>query len=478
VSIYKACDIRGDAERQLTPELYQRWGRALGRRVAAGSPFIVGGDVRTSTPVFLDALVEGLMESGMEVTDLGILPTPMVYFAQRTWQTPACTIVTASHSPAHINGLKWMIGAWPPDEAEVQALRRDAEGDSSGMTIRGAGSRRRLDISAEYRSWLEMAFRARQAPASQRIVLDPGNGCWSERALDYLRRLFPHVAFSAIHDRPDGTFPDRHPDCARPEYLQRLAETVCSQSADLGVAFDGDGDRVALVDHEGVTLTAEESTHILLHSLERQLPDSAFVHDVKFSDRIAETARQLGARSIAERSGHAFIRRSMIERRAVFGAEISGHYFFRDLHGADDGLFTACWLISHLAESGRTLAALRRRCPPIFMTADMRLSVPPEEQGSQIQQVSAAFRQLPQSFVDGVRVDFPGGWALVRQSVTEAALTFRFEGEDPERLGAIVNEFCKGIGNLGNELVAQYETTVQSKTSHRCVPESPASVTS
>ena len=456
--IYQPCDIRGNVA-YLSPSLYHSWGRTLGQRLPANALFLVGGDVRPFTPVFKEALIKGLLESDIEVIDLGILPTPMIHFAVQSEHAFGCAIVTASHSPAGVNGLKWMVGGLPPDEDQVRALERDADIDHANREGSSIGYRRSLDISSKYQDWLRAAWEERPQPVGARFILDPGNGCWSVRAVAYLRYVFPGAHFSAIHNQADGTFPNRSPDCSRAAYIERLAYTVRDRKADMGIAFDGDGDRVAFVDREGNVLTAEESAWILLHSFNGGLQGRHFVYDCKFSDRVAEAAASLGGWPVPERSGHAFIRRRMIETRALFGAEISGHYFYGDLHGGDDGLFTACRMIVHMAEQGKSLSDLRRACPAIFMTPDLRLSV---ELGGHrqaiIREIQSAFADHPQRLTDGVRIDFANGWGLVRRSVTDSKqLTFRFEGDSEGALEQVVRSFCDALPRLGAELYRLYK---------------------
>jgi phosphomannomutase/phosphoglucomutase len=457
LSIYKACDIRGDATRELSPDLYYRWGRFLGSSLEPGSTFITGGDVRPSTPAFLKAFIDGLQEAGLAVIDLGIVPTPIVYFAKRARNASACAIVTASHSPSNLNGLKWMLGDLPPTENDIRQLREKTERFDRTQSNPQAGSIEKADISVEYLGWLKVAFRDLAPSGRMYVVLDPGNGCWAGVARRFLREVFPETDFTAVHDEPDGTFPHRHPDSARRENLQHLVETVRSQHADLGVAFDGDGDRVAFVDSEGALLSAEETTWVLLRSFGDTLQSKPFVHDLKFSDLIPQTAKDLGANPMVERSGHAFIRTRMLKAEAAFGAEISGHYFYQDLAGGDDGLYTACRMISYLTRSGKPLADHRRACPRVFITPDLRLSPPDGDHERIIAEVKATFPDHPQSFVDGVRVDFPEGWGLLRSSVTEDTLTFRFEGQSQMDLAKIVLEFCEKLPEIGRELRKQFE---------------------
>jgi len=450
VSVYKPCDIRGPAE-EMSGDLYRAWGRALGGRLPVGSAFVIGGDVRLSTPGFLAGLEAGLVESGVAVENLGVAPTPMIYFERRRSEAPGCAIVTASHSPARMNGLKWMLGGQPPTEEDVQSLRREAEAGAG--FFRAGGSARPVCADEAYAAWLRGAF---GAGGALKVVADPGSGCWAGRAARFLGEAFPEGRFTAIHDRPDGTFAERDPDCAHADALKRLSQEVAAQGADLGVAFDGDGDRVAFVDDAGKPLSAEEATFVLIRSFGAQWPGRAFVRDIKFSRRMDEAAEALGGRAAVERSGHAFIRARMLAEKALFGAEISGHYFFDELGGGDDGLYAACRMIAHVARSGRRLSALRAQCPRVFMTRDLRLTPQGESRAEALARIRAAFADRPMSFVDGVKVEFEGGWALVRSSVTEASLTFRFEGDSEEGLAGVVAQFCGRIGAMGERLARQH----------------------
>ena len=457
MSIYKPCDIRGHAAEELTTDLYRSWGRALGDRLEPGAKFVVGGDVRDSTPRFLDALVDGLCRSGMDVVQLGILPTPMVYYARRRLRAAACAVVTASHNPAEENGLKWTMGQRPPRQEEVALLERAAvASDFSPSTDREARAPRSLDVSFDYVGWLQETW-VRPDSAALRIVVDPMHGCCGRRARRYLQAVFPCAPVSAIRDNPRADFAGTSPDCCCQEHLESLCQAVEHEGADLGVAFDGDGDRVAFVDDTGTMLTAEEATSILLDSFGAELDGEAFVCDLKFSDRVAEEAKGLGAEAVVVRSGHTFIRSRMVDSGALFGAEVSGHYFFGDLGGDDDGLFAACRMIDYLARSEKPLSQLRRGCPTVFMTPDLRVPLNPRDHSAVIDHVQAHWLQYPHTLTDGVRVDFPNGWALVRSSVTEPGLTFRFEATDWPGLNRLVWRYSDGLPHAGDALWARYE---------------------
>jgi len=451
VSVYKPCDIRGPIS-ELSPDLYGRWGRILGAGLPAGSEFVAGGDVRETTGTYLAALVEGLAQAGMRVVNLGVRPTPVVYFEKRRREAAGCAIVTASHSPPDMNGLKWMAGDRPPTERDVATLEEAAA--RGAVEVRQRGDILPGDATA-YEQWITERWRGSDVSPDFYVILDPGNGCWSTTCLRLVRRAFPETMLSIIHDIPSGEFPERNPDCARPEYLAELAEAVVEHGADLGVAFDGDGDRVAFVDCDGHVLSAEEATWVLMRTLDTGFQGRPFVYDIKFSDQMGAGAAQLGGVPMAERSGHAFIRTRMLDEGAAFGAEISGHYFYEELQGGDDGLFTACRMIAHVGTSGTTLADMRRSCPPIYMTPDLRVNVPADHPAF-LEHVQKTFGDLPQTHVDGVRVEFPHGWALIRSSVTEHKLTVRFEGDSQDDLEGIVRDVCEGLPEIALEVCEEY----------------------
>jgi len=241
VSTHQTCDIRADAATHLSPALYENWGRTLGRQLPAGAKFVVGGDVRDSTASFLAALVDGLAQEGLDVVDLGCVPTPVVYYARRRLQADGCAIVTGSHGAAATNGLKWMIGDRRPTPDEVAALQKAAMPRSGDGQNQPAAAPRTLDVSFDYVACLQEAF-VDSLAARRRIVVDSLHGCWAGKARRYLQAIFPQSLFSAIHDDPEGQFSGCTPDCSQPRALRELCEAVYHERADLGIAFDGDGD--------------------------------------------------------------------------------------------------------------------------------------------------------------------------------------------------------------------------------------------
>ena len=426
MSIFKACDIRGEYGTELTEGLAERLGQVVGTRLRGGT-VVVGGDVRLSTPVLKAALIEGLCSSGCQVLDVGIVPTPALYYAKRKLGAEASAMVTASHNPAPDNGFKLMLGDRPPTEDELLEIEREM---ALGAFACGAGSVERVDILPDYETLLVQRF---QPGGSLHLVLDCGNGCYSAVAPGVLQRLGYRV--EPLFCEADGRFPNRSPNPAVAANLNTLRERVNAAGADLGLAFDGDGDRVAFVDSRGRPAESDRVAVLLARHLLRESPGEV-IYDIKSSSLLAEAVQTAGGTPVMERSGHSFIKTALLDRDAVFGAEISGHFFFREV-GGDDALYAACLLLQILQAEGRPLAELLDALPRYPITPDIRLPCPPEQADRILKALAAAFAGCPVSRLDGVRIDFGDGWALARRSVTEPLLTLRFEAHSEARLAEI-----------------------------------------
>ncbi|MDI7275539.1 MAG: phosphomannomutase/phosphoglucomutase [Anaerolineae bacterium] len=426
MSIFKACDIRGEYGSELSEALARRLGQAVGTRLA-GQTLVVGGDVRLSTPSLKAALIDGLVATGCHVLDLGTVPTPVLSFARPRLGAQGSIMVTASHNPATHNGFKLMLGDRPPGEETLQAIEAEM---AAGAFAEGQGSAHAVDILPEYEENLVRRF----APGGAlSLVVDCGNGCYSHVAPRVLRRLGYRV--EGLFCQPDGRFPNRPPNPALARNLRALCERVVEGRADLGVAFDGDGDRVAFVDDTGTPAESDRVAVLFARWALRQGPGEV-IYDIKSSSVLKEAVEEAGGRATMERSGHAFIKTALLERDALFGAEISGHYFFREL-GGDDGLFACCLLLQILQAEERGLAGLLQGVPRHPITPDIRLPCPPERAGAILEELRRAFPGYPVSLLDGTRVDFGDGWALARRSVTEALITLRFEAHSQARLTEI-----------------------------------------
>ncbi|MGD0517327.1 MAG: hypothetical protein ABSA26_07305, partial [Thermoguttaceae bacterium] len=400
MSIYQPCGIRGDAAGELNVDLYRRWGLALGMELEPNAKFVVGGDMRGSTPEFLSALVDGLCQAGLDVVDLGQIPTPMIRYARHRLNADGCAIVTGSHEPGNINGLRWMIAGRVPMPDDVYALQTAAESPADKIPARKRSESRTIDISFDYVANLQETW-VDAMGAQLHIVIDLMHGSWAGKARRYLHAIFPQCLISAINDTPDPAFGGQAPDCSSWHRLHDLCDAVYRERAHLGVAFDGDGDCVALVDNQGMALTCEETAWVLMETFGKAMSNEQFVCDLRFSDRLGERARQLGAEPLVERSGHAFIHKRMTAAKALFGAELGGHYFFREMEGCDDGFYAACRMIAFLAQTDKTLAQWRWECPPMYVTPELRIGVPMQAQARIMEKIRQDWSSFHQQVIDG-----------------------------------------------------------------------------
>ncbi len=431
MSVWKSCDIRGLFGSELDADFARALGRAVGRH-SAGGAVLVAGDVRTSTEVLKPALIEGLVQAGAQVLDGGIGPTPAFYHAKRRLVAPSGVMVTASHNPPTYNGFKIELGAWPIQEDELAALRATVEaGEWEPGPVGGVES---ADILGPYARFLVEAF---EELAPRRVVVDAGNGCMSLVAPQVLAALGIDVV--PLYCEPDGTFPNRSPNPSDARHLIALREAVRAQRAELGIAFDGDGDRVVFVDGTGEVQPAERVLVLFVRYALQRAPGAAIIYDQKASDVVRQAILDAGGRPLRERSGFAHIKRRLLAERAVLAGEVSGHYFFGEL-GGDDALYAACHLLRVLDGLRATLAQALASVPVYPITPDIRVPCEPAIARAIIGELAATFGEARVDRLDGVRIAWDDGWALVRESVTEPLITLRFEARTRERLSAVQAE--------------------------------------
>ena len=427
MTIYKSCDIRGVYGDELDEAAAFLLGRAIASRLG-GAAIVVGGDLRVSTASLKSSLVDGLVASGGEVIDLGLLPTPAFYYGKQRLGAAGGVMVTASHNPASHNGFKIALGELPILPEDLQQLRRDME---AGSFAEARGTVRQDEVLADYMGTLCAAF---PKLSHRRVVVDAGNGSMGTVAPSVLRSVGQEV--DELYCAPDGTFPNRSPNPSVPEHLSDLIERVRFAGADLGVAYDGDGDRVIFADETGRVQPADSTLVLLVRHMLATNPDAAVVYDLKSSSAVPEAILAGGGRPIRERSGHAFIKRRLLTEGALLGGEVSGHYFFGEI-GGDDALFATLFLLRVLDALGQSLAKAIETVPVYPITPDLRLLCPAEHAQRILAEIESAFDGYPVDTLDGVRVEFPRGWALARISVTEPLITLRFEGQTVEDLYGI-----------------------------------------
>lgn len=438
MSIFKTCDIRGLYGSELDDDTAYRLGRAVASRWS-GQETVVGGDLRLSTPALKAALIEGLLASGARVVDLGILPTPAFYFAKQRLQAPAGIMVTASHNPAGYNGFKLMLGDLPITPEELRSL---AQQMAARDFVRAQGTCRQATLLDDYMVSLRAAFGGLKR---RRVVVDAGNGSMGTVAPPVLRALGQRV--DELYCAPDGSFPNRDPNPAVAKHLGDLGRLMTQVCADVGAAYDGDGDRVIFVDELGRVLPADRTLVLFVRYLLGQQPGAKVVYDIKCSSVVAEETRRLGGTPLIEKSGHAFIKRRLLIEGAALGGEISGHYFFGAL-GGDDALYATLYLLRVLDAAGMSLSQAIDTVPVYPITPDLRLPCAPERAQRALDELLAAFRNQPITTLDGVRIEFPAGWALARISVTEPLITLRFEAHTLDDLEAIKRRVRAGSPTL------------------------------
>lgn len=426
MGIYHACDIRGVAGTELTDELVMRIGRAIGVSLA-GQRVVVGGDVRLSTPRYQPIMVQALRDSGCQVCDIGIVATPLFYYALRQLAAAGGVMITASHNPAKYNGFKMVLGPRPVSETDVQLI---AERVAQEVQICGVGTVQEINIVEEY-----LAFTAAAAAKPERrlkVVVDAGNGATAAFAPALFRQAGYEVV--ELHCVANGHFPNRPPNPALAENLAELGARVRETGADLGVAFDGDGDRAGFVDENGRAVDNDDILVLLARSYLRQGPGTV-IYDAKCSMVVPEAIREAGGRAVMARAGHTFSKAAFLDEQALFAGEISGHFFCSEL-GYDDAMFAALKVCAFVAAEG-SLATLVDAIPNYLLTPDIRVPYTGQDKDAILDAVAARLADYPLNRIDGVRIEFPDGWGMIRASVTEPLFTLRFEAKERERLEEI-----------------------------------------
>ena len=463
---WKPCDLRGRYPDAVCSDLFRNIGGAIGTILPPSARVVVAGDFRLSTPELKHALIDGLLHTGVRVLDAGQGPTPLAYFAAQRLEADAVLIVTASHNPPAHNGLKLMLGTVPTHPQQLLEIRRLAE--SRAFRLR-RGSIKCVDPQPLYTRTMLERWEILCHGEPERIVLDAGNGAWSEMAPAIFRSLgFNPICISCV---VDGSFPDRPPDCASASNLARLCNAVREQRTAIGIAWDGDGDRVTFVDEMGSYVSPDEIAMLFAGTMlgkEEPQPRSnrKIVVDVKCSDIVRRSILRQGGKPLLERTGHAFMRSRMVAEEALLGLDACGHYFFRELHGGDDGLFAALMLLSLVRASGSTLAELRSGLPLIFGTPEIRIPSVALAYAKASAALRSAFPHAVIEQLDGLRFVMDDGIVLLRESGTEPVLSLRIEGFDHESYRHILEQSIECLPEAAPQLrIAAMDAGAQSPLS-------------
>ncbi|WP_395667528.1 phosphomannomutase/phosphoglucomutase [Rhodoferax sp.] len=433
-SLFKAYDIRGIVPTNLTEDVALALGRAFGTlaRAKGEHTVAVGRDGRLSGPMLVGALVRGLQEAGMAVIDVGMVTTPMLYFAAATLCKSGIQ-VTGSHNPRDHNGFKMVMAGKAIYGEEIQALRSMME--AQGWSLQAGGSCRVVDVLPAYRARIVGDIRLARPI---KIVVDSGNGVAGASAPAILRAIGCEV--QELYSEVDGTFPNHHPDPSKPDNLRDLIAVLQRGDAELGLAFDGDGDRLGIVTKDGSNIYPDRQMMLFAQDVLSRVPGGTIVFDVKCSQRLAPAIEAAGGKPLMFKTGHSLIKAKMREVDSPLGGEMSGHIFFKERWlGFDDGTYAGCRLleiVSRSPDAGVLLNAL----PTSFSTPELNVPCLEGQPHPLVAQLVAQARfDAPAvvNTIDGLRVDWPDGFGLVRASNTTPVLVLRFEGHTPAALERI-----------------------------------------
>jgi len=453
-TVLREYDIRGIVGKTLTVEDARALGRAFGSMIAEAGDnheVCVGYDGRISSPELEEGIVEGLVSTGMRVNRVGMGPTPKLYFSVKHMKAAGGIMVTGSHNPPEYNGFKMLTYAGPLFGDAIQALGKRA---AEGRFASGMGDAERVDIDDAY---LQHLLSIAEMPKPLKVVWDFGNGAAAAVAKPLLKAV-PGEHFT-LFDTVDGTFPNHHPDPTVPKNLIDLQKAVAEHGADLGVAFDGDGDRIGAVDENGSILFGDQLIAIYAAEVLAQHPGTPVIADVKASQTLFDEIARLGGKPVMWKTGHSLIKDKMKEMDAPLAGEMSGHIFFRDNFGFDDALYCALKLISIASKAGKPVSSLTSHLPSTYSTPETRFQVDESRKFAAITEVQerlAQQRDLDVESMDGVRVNTPDGWWLLRASNTQDVLVARAESTTEEGLERLKKMVRQQLSHSGIAAPAEF----------------------
>jgi len=447
-TIFREYDIRGVVDKDLTRETVRELARGAGSYFARHGikRITVGRDCRPSSDPFFQALLEGLLGSGMEVIDVGVCPTPLLYFSIVQLAQEGGVMITGSHNPPEFNGFKVCVGKDAIYGSEIQRVREIIE---KRDYVQGKGTLTQHDIIQDYHHYLLSNIRLDR---EIKVVVDAGNGTGGVVGVPIMRELGCRV--KALYCEMDGRFPHHHPDPTVEKNLKDLIATVTRTGADLGIGYDGDADRIGVIDEEGKIIWGDKLMIIFARAIIEEHGGGTFIGEVKCSQTLYDEIERLGGKAIMWKTGHSLIKDKMKKEKALLGGEMSGHMFFADRYfGFDDAIYASCRLLEIMGKSGKKVSELLEGIPQTYATPEIRVDCPDDIKFRIVEQAKEHFRQrYPVIDIDGMRVRFPDGWGLLRASNTQPALVLRFEATSQGRLEEIrgmieatVRELMQGV---------------------------------
>ena len=432
--IFREYDIRGIVGTDLTPASVTSIGKAIGTYIRRGNGknMILGRDVRSSSVEFCNILSKALNSTGCNVIDIGMVPTPVLYFALHHFNADGGVMITGSHNPPEFNGFKISQGFHSLYGEKVQELKGLIEVNDFEV---GTGTTQQQPVLAEY---MEKICSVLEISRKIKVVVDGGNGCFGIVGPDLLKKLgqTPIELFS----EPDGTFPNHHPDPTVSEHLTDLIEKVRLENAELGIGFDGDADRIGVVDEKGNILWGDQLLTIFARDILSRNPGATIVGEVKCSQNLYKDIKKHGGVPVMAAAGHSLIKNKMRETGALLAGEMSGHICFSDnYYGFDDAIFAACRVLQIVAQSNKKVSEMLADLPKTAYTPEIRIDCPDDQKFKIVRELTEIFREKYEVIdIDGVRVNFDDGWALIRASNTQPVLVLRLEAVTKERLKELV----------------------------------------
>ncbi|MBU4502016.1 MAG: phosphomannomutase/phosphoglucomutase [Nanoarchaeota archaeon] len=442
--IFREYDIRGLVDKDLTEERVELIGKAYGTLVNGN--IAVGRDIRTSSEKYSKALIKGLRSTGCNIIDIGISTTPLLYFSIHQYEQDGGIMITGSHNPIEYNGLKLCKGLMSLHGKDIQEIRKVVE---KGEFKQGEGTIQEKNPLEQYHAYIKDKIKLGK---KLKVVIDSGNGTAGPVALKLLKDLGCEVV--PLYCDPDGTFPNHLPDPTVVEYVQDLIAKVKEENADVGIGYDGDADRIGMIDEKGNIIYGDNIMMLLSEELQQRKPGSKVIFDVKCSSLLADEIKRQGGVPIMWKTGHSLIKSKMHEEKAELAGEMSGHIFFNDRFlGFDDAIYASCRLLEILSNTDKKASQLLEHLPKTYNTPEIRVDCPEDKKFLIPEELK---KEIGNEFniydIDGARIHFEDGWGLVRASNTQPVLVLRFEAQSPERLQEIQNFVENKVELIKNRL--------------------------
>jgi phosphomannomutase/phosphoglucomutase len=447
--IFRAYDIRGIVDTQLDEYAVRQLGEAIGTEVLAqgGNTIITARDGRLSGPRLMHALQNGIMSTGCNVIDIGMVPTPVLYYATHVLESNSGVMLTGSHNPPDYNGLKIVINGITLTTEAILGLYYRVKYKRIYM---GRGNLKNVDLNQQYLTQITDHI---SLARPLKLVIDCGNGAAGNLAPTLFKNLGCDV--TTLYAEVDGNFPNHHPDPSIPANLQDLIKTVKEKKADIGFAFDGDGDRLGVVTNEGEIIWPDRQLALFAKDILSRHPGTTIVYDVKCSKHLTQIIKQHGGKPLMYKTGHSLLKAKMQEMNALLSGEMSGHIYFKERwYGFDDGLYTGVRLLEILSQQKLTSAELFHTIPDSINTPELKLPMAEKRKFGFMETLirNANFSGAEINTIDGLRVDFADGWGLIRPSNTTPYLILRFEADDEKGLIRIQQVFRELLLKLDNTL--------------------------